>query len=113
MKKTPMSIKRVPHPPARPPERGVWGAQPPGKRKKRVYILIYISIYIYPSGALVESQWSPGNTQDSRKGGIGKAEGTKMASVADEGGQRPGCAWLGGHGEGVGRGKLSAPLGSH
>ena len=26
----------------RPPERGVRGAQPPGKRKKRVYISIYI-----------------------------------------------------------------------
>ena len=35
-------------PPARPPERGVRGAQPPGKRKKRVYIniqILVISIY--------------------------------------------------------------------
>ena len=29
-------------PPARPPERGVWGAQPVGKRKKGVYFNIYI-----------------------------------------------------------------------
>ena len=31
----------------RPPERWVRGAQPPGKRIKRVYILIYVYIAIY------------------------------------------------------------------
>ena len=33
-------------PSARPPEREVAGAQPPGKRKKKVYINIHIHIYI-------------------------------------------------------------------
>ena len=53
VRKKTMSMKSVPRPPAGPParprERGVWGRQPLGKRKKSVYILIYISIYMYTS----------------------------------------------------------------
>ena len=38
------NVDKVGPSPARPPERGVRGAQHPGKRKKGVYILLYIYI---------------------------------------------------------------------
>ena len=40
VKKTKNNVDKEGSPPVRPPERGVQGAQPPGKRIKKVYINI-------------------------------------------------------------------------